>query len=100
MEYSGQRRRDRAQLAAAGGIVIPSPGGRASGCNAGDFAGFPAGKIALIQRGTCTFREKAANAEAAGAVGVVIFNEGKPIPSDDRLGDHRHARPAAVRASR
>lgn len=47
-----------------------------SGCEAGDFAGFPAGNIALIQRGTCPFGQKALNAEAAGAGGVVIFNQG------------------------
>jgi Zn-dependent M28 family amino/carboxypeptidase len=47
-----------------------------SGCEAADFAGFPAGNIALIQRGTCTFQLKAENAAAAGALGVIIFNQG------------------------
>ena len=47
-----------------------------SGCQAADFAGFPAGNIALIQRGTCPFADKALNAEAAGAGGVIIFNQG------------------------
>jgi aminopeptidase Y len=46
----------------------------AFGCNASDFAGFPAGNIALISRGTCSFAIKATNADAAGAVGVVIYN--------------------------
>jgi minor extracellular serine protease Vpr len=32
------------------------------------------GKIALIQRGQITFTEKAINAQRAGAVGVIIFN--------------------------
>jgi Zn-dependent M28 family amino/carboxypeptidase len=41
-----------------------------------DFGGFPAGAIALVQRGTCTFAEKAQNAQNAGAAGVVIFNQG------------------------
>jgi len=41
-----------------------------------DFAGFPAGDIALIQRGGCTFRIKALNASEAGAVGVILFNQG------------------------
>ena len=86
MDYSGSGNIPDAPLAAAGGIVIPSPGGSTSGCTAGDFAGFPAGAVALIQRGTCTFREKATNAKAAGAVGVVIFNEGNVDPSDDRIG--------------
>lgn len=47
-----------------------------SGCEASDFAGFPAGHIALIQRGECTFEIKAENAAAAGAVGVLFFNQG------------------------
>ena len=41
--------------------------------------------VALIQRGTCNFREKVENAQAAGA-GVVIFNEGNVVPDDDRVG--------------
>lgn len=44
------------------------------GCNASDFAGFPAGNIALISRGACTFAIKATNAYNAGASGVVIYN--------------------------
>lgn len=39
-----------------------------------DFSG-PA-DIALIQRGTCTFADKALNAQAAGAEAVIIFNQG------------------------
>jgi Zn-dependent M28 family amino/carboxypeptidase len=54
-----------------------------SGCEAADFAGFVAGSIALIQRGTCTFNLKASNAQAAGAAGVLIFNQGNTA---DRLG--------------
>jgi Zn-dependent M28 family amino/carboxypeptidase len=34
--------------------------------------------VALIQRGTCTFEEKAANAVEAGYDAVIIFNEGNP----------------------
>lgn len=44
------------------------------GCNAADFAGFPAGAIALVSRGVCSFAIKATNASAAGASGVVIYN--------------------------
>jgi Zn-dependent M28 family amino/carboxypeptidase len=47
-----------------------------SGCEDADFAGFTAGDIALIQRGTCTFHEKVINAQEAGAAGIIIFNEG------------------------
>ena len=53
-----------------------------SGCEAADFAGFPAGNIALLQRGTCTFELKAENAAAAGAVGIVIFNQGNTTDAD------------------
>ena len=57
-----------------------------SGCDAADFAGFPVGNIALIQRGSCDFAVKADNADAAGASGVIIFNQGNVVPGDDRLG--------------
>ena len=64
-------------------LNIPSTGGSTSGCEASDFTGFAPGSIALVQRGTCNFIVKVANAEAAGAVGVVIFNEGN---TPDRVG--------------
>ena len=63
-------------------LVVPSPASNTStsGCEAADFAGFPAGSIALMQRGTCNFVVKLLNAQAAGAVGVIVFNEGDPAP--------------------
>jgi aminopeptidase Y len=70
MSYSGS-----GDVTAA--VASPNP---VTGCFAADWAGFPAGNIALIQRGgstadfTCTFAVKALNAIAAGAVGVVIYN--------------------------
>jgi Zn-dependent M28 family amino/carboxypeptidase len=53
-----------------------------SGCEPEDFAGFTAGDVALVQRGSCDFAVKVANADAAGAVGVVIFNEGQEGRTD------------------
>lgn len=51
--------------------------GRACTATAGDtLAANPAGKIALIIRGACTFAEKVSSAEAAGAVGTIVFNNG------------------------
>jgi len=44
------------------------------GCDASDFAGFAAGNIALVQRGTCTFAIKSTNAYNAGASAVIIWN--------------------------
>lgn len=40
-----------------------------------EFPADSAGKIALIERGDLTFGEKALNAEAAGAVGAIIYND-------------------------
>jgi Zn-dependent M28 family amino/carboxypeptidase len=53
-----------------------------SGCEDADFTGFPAGNIALIQRGTCPFADKAINAEEAGASAVIIFNQGNTTAAD------------------
>ncbi|HET9646764.1 MAG TPA: M28 family peptidase [Microlunatus sp.] len=69
-----------AKLQPAGGIVVPATPtpSSASGCTVSDFAGFLPGNIALIQRGGCTFAQKVANAQTAGASAAVIFNEGNP----------------------
>jgi hypothetical protein len=73
-----------ASVQPAGGIVIPPTAtpSSASGCTAADFSGFVPGRIALIQRGTCTFSQKVQNAQDAGASGVIIFNEGNPGRTD------------------
>jgi minor extracellular serine protease Vpr len=44
------------------------------GCTAANYAGFPAGAMAIVQRGTCTFAIKAQQAQAAGASAVVVYN--------------------------
>jgi hypothetical protein len=69
-----------ADIQPAGGIVLPptETSSSTSGCTAADFSGFTSGRIALIQRGGCNFGVKVLNAQAAGATGVVIFNEGNP----------------------
>jgi Zn-dependent M28 family amino/carboxypeptidase len=78
MTYSGSG--DYTAAVTAVDLLVPSPTPNAStsGCEAADFASFPVGTIALMQRGVCTFRQKAENAAAAGAVGAIIFNEGNP----------------------
>jgi Zn-dependent M28 family amino/carboxypeptidase len=78
LEYSGSGD-VTAGVEAVDLTLPPSPDpGSTSGCEAADFAGFTVGDIALVQRGTCTFGEKVANAQAAGASAVLIFNEGQP----------------------
>jgi hypothetical protein len=69
-----------APLQPAGGIIIPptATSSSTSGCTSADFTGFTGGHVALVQRGGCNFGVKILNAEAAGASGVIIFNEGNP----------------------
>ena len=66
-------------------VTIPSPGGSTSGCEAEDFPAEVAGAVALIQRGTCAFVQKLLNAEEAGAVGVIVFNEGDTAERQNAL---------------
>jgi Zn-dependent M28 family amino/carboxypeptidase len=61
-----------------GNLLFPAPNssGTNSGCTLADFAGFVAGNIALVERGTCSNYTKVRNAELSGAAGVIIFNDG------------------------
>ncbi len=87
MSYSG-----------SGNVTAPlqTPSGDSRGCVAADWAGFTAGNVALVQRGTpppgtpaCTFRLKAVNAVAAGASAVIVYNN---IPGllQGTLGEPRY----------
>src|SRR5438477_3395986 len=83
-------------------FTYPAGGGTTIGAAVGDFDPLPAdsfdlfdthsngctsvdpaasGKLAIIDRGACTFSQKVANANAAGAVAVLIINNvaGDPI---------------------
>jgi Zn-dependent M28 family amino/carboxypeptidase len=67
-------------------LALEPPRDSTSGCEATDFDGLDfsgPSDIALIQRGTCFFSVKAANAEAAGAEAVIIFNQGN---APNRMG--------------
>src|SRR5437867_5524271 len=76
-------------------FTYPAGGGTTIGAAVGDFPPLPSasfdlfdthsngctsvdpgasGKLAIIDRGVCTFSQKVANAKAAGAVGVVVVN--------------------------
>jgi Zn-dependent M28 family amino/carboxypeptidase len=92
--FTGSGVDDVTALVTPVGINLTTPGASTSGCDGDfaegavgaplvadplgpdDFAGFPDGNIALIQRGGCSFALKAVNAQAAGASAVVIFNQG------------------------
>jgi aminopeptidase Y len=69
MAYSGS-----GDVTTAVTVLAAPPADATPGCEAADFAGFPAGNIALISRGACTFALKATNSYNAGATGVVIYN--------------------------
>jgi hypothetical protein len=45
------------------------------GCEGDPYLADPAGAIALIERGDCLFREKALRAQAAGALGIIVYNQ-------------------------
>ena len=78
------------------GAIVDSAKGRI-----GDFPASVSGKIALIERGEITFAEKAKNAKAAGAIGVICYNNDDSsdliIPS---LGNISCERGGAVRLHR
>ncbi len=60
-----------------------------SGCEASDFAGLDftgENDIALMQRGACAFGDKALNAQAAGAEGAIIFNQGNTEDRTSLIG--------------
>ena len=57
--------------------------GSTSGCEAADFGSDVSGNIALVRRGACAFELKVLNAQAAGATGVIIMNQGN---APDRVG--------------
>ena len=74
MNYSGSA--EVAAKISAVDISLGAGNQSTSGCEKEDFAGFQKGSIALIQRGFCNFQDKVENAQAAGASGVVLFNQG------------------------
>jgi Zn-dependent M28 family amino/carboxypeptidase len=55
------------------------------GCSREDF-GAVRGLIALVERGDCFFSQKAANAQTAGAAGVLVYNTDEGL-FDGTLGD-------------
>lgn len=68
-----------------GTAIVASDGTSAPslGCGAGSGWVGAAGKIVIVDRGTCTFAQKVENAQAAGALGVVLAdNTSRPTPPD------------------
>ena len=87
MDYSGSGDVTGNVMEVADNLFPPGPEASSSnaGCEDADFAGDFTGKVALIQRGTCTFHDKALNAQNHGAAAVLIFNEGQADLGRDGL---------------
>lgn len=64
------------------------------GC--GTLVGFPAGSIALVDRGTCPFLEKVLNAQDAGAIGVIVMNNAAGTPITMGGDTHEVTIPSAM----
>lgn len=62
------------------------------GATATDFPADVKGKIAFVQRGSVSFAIKAQNAEAAGAIGVLMYNNA-PGNVNPTLGEHKSTIP-------
>jgi Iap family predicted aminopeptidase len=56
------------------------------GCNRADFRALEEGEIAVVARGECFFRDKAAGAEAAGAAALLIVDGESDEPPSATLG--------------
>ena len=77
-KYSPTKAIPSAPVVPTNDIVATEPYTNTSGCEPADFPAATTGAISLIQRGTCGIANKLANAQAAGAVGVIMFNQGVP----------------------
>jgi hypothetical protein len=76
------------QAGLSGAIAIGRDGGGSTlGCN--PLVDFPAGAIALVDRGGCAFTVKAGNAQDAGAVALIVANTAENVitmgGSDDTI---------------
>lgn len=77
----------KGDVTAGATAVDPAAAGKGSGCEPGDFKGFPHGGIALIRRGGCRFSDKADAAADAGAAAAVIYQQpGTAGPVSGSLG--------------
>ncbi len=66
------------------------------GCIGDTYLSNPAGKIALIRRGVCTFVEKITRAFNSGAIGAIVYNNTTSVPCCDALVRMGPANPGQV----
>ncbi|MBP2365912.1 M28 family metallopeptidase [Pseudonocardia parietis] len=84
-----------------GGLTAPlsvrprTPQDPTPGCEAADYAGIPAGAIAVVERGVCPFGQKSQLAGAAGAAAMIVVNtEDAALPAT--LGETPDVVPTAA----
>jgi hypothetical protein len=81
---AGGRRIEASALRFSGrGSVAAQLAPAGSGCRRADYSRFPPGTVAIVRRGSCLLRDIVLGAQAAGAVGVIVFDEdrtGPPLP--------------------
>ncbi|MGH8094290.1 MAG: M28 family peptidase [Chthoniobacterales bacterium] len=94
-----------ARLSAGGTISAPVEPVRGSGSGGvpEEWTGFVPGRIALLQRGSCSYDVQVANACAAGAAAIILYNHSaedwalEPAgPDDGSAFQARLTRPAAI----
>jgi hypothetical protein len=66
----------------AGEIVLVDDGTGLTSDACEPLTGFPAGSIALVDRGTCSFVQKANNAQDAGATGMIVVSNVDTLPTN------------------
>ena len=83
-----------ARLSGSGTLTasVEPPAGSPDGCSANDFAHFTSGSVALMQRGACDFDTQVANAQAAGARAVILYND----DSDEIAYEARLTEPVTI----
>jgi hypothetical protein len=80
----------------SGEVALADDGSTAPTLACEPLVGFPAGAIALIDRGACAFTVKVGNAQAAGAVAVIVANNIPGAPSTMGGDDPTITIPAAM----
>src|SRR5262249_26777988 len=69
----------------SGTVAVASDGtGSTLGCNA--ITSNVSGQVALIDRGACSFKQKAVNAQAAGAIAMLLVDD-MAAPGPPHMGD-------------
>jgi PA domain/LVIVD repeat len=74
----------------SGTIVLANDGVGATADACEPLVGFPAGAIAVVDRGTCEFGFKALTAQNAGATGVIVADNAPGIPTTMGAGAVGH----------